>query len=474
MINKQTKEKGFTLVEVLIAAAIFVLFVSVMVALIVDVYTSQRASEEYTEATFLAHEGLEAARAIRDFNWANLTNGPHGLVLSGGVWTFSGTSDSLGNFTRQITVTEIDPHRKQVTSQVTWPITPVRTGDVTLDTYLTNWWESVSVGVNWCSPSPQLLGTYNTPGASDGLDIFVVGTTAYLVTANNATGAEFYVLDVTNPAAPSLLGSLNLGATANAVFVSGNYAYVASASNSQELQIVNITNPASPSLVGSYNAPGNVDANDVFISGSNAYLVRENYFLGAEFYIVNVAVPAAPSLLGSLNLGADANNVNVSGNYAYVASASNSQELQIINVSVPALPSLAGSYNAPGTADALSLDIVGTTVYLGRAASAADADFFLIDVTNPALPSLIGSYEAGANTTINGVKVSSADNLAFLATGEVAEEFKVVDISTPASPAYLCGLNLAGEAADLYFLDNKIYIANFDNNEELEILGPSP
>ena len=139
-MSLKLKEKGQSLIELLVAIGIFVTVVSVLIFLILDSYITGRLAEEITRANFFAEEGLEAVKSIRDNNFVNLTNGDHGLIISGGNWQFSGTSEIInGKFTRIINVEEIDPNRKKVTSLVTWQFTEARPQEVMLVTYLTNW-----------------------------------------------------------------------------------------------------------------------------------------------------------------------------------------------------------------------------------------------------------------------------------------------------------------------------------------------
>lgn len=136
-------EKGQSLVELLVAMGVFVFVVSVIVFLILDVYLVDRASRERMIATFLVNEGLETVKSIRDNNWEDLTNGNHGLIISGGNWIFQGNqedvSDQLREGTRKIIIESISSDRKKVISQVTWKLTEARTQSVSLVTYLTNW-----------------------------------------------------------------------------------------------------------------------------------------------------------------------------------------------------------------------------------------------------------------------------------------------------------------------------------------------
>lgn len=153
------EESGQSLIELLIAMSIFVVAVSAVAFLILDVYLSDKVGREKTMATFLAQEGMEATRAIRDNNWDDLINGEHGLLVSAGKWVFEGNeediSDYLGEGTRKIIVEEIDSSRKKVTSEVIWKLTEVRSGEISLVSYLNNWVKSSLVET--CSSYCQSL-----------------------------------------------------------------------------------------------------------------------------------------------------------------------------------------------------------------------------------------------------------------------------------------------------------------------------
>ena len=136
-------QKGQSLIELLIAMGIFVLAVVSISWLVLDVYLSDRAGRERMAATFLAKEGIEATRSIRDNNWDDLINGSHGLAITGNNWIFQGNQEDISSQLREgirkITIEEIDSERKKITSQITWKLTEVRLQDITLVTYLTNW-----------------------------------------------------------------------------------------------------------------------------------------------------------------------------------------------------------------------------------------------------------------------------------------------------------------------------------------------
>jgi len=130
---------GFSLVEVLLSIVIFAMLVGTFISSLIYSQESERLAGDRARATFLAQEGMEAIRNIRDENFSNLTNGDHGLAVSGNVWTFSGTSDTTDIFTRAINISDIDVNTKLITSNVTWKQNEQRDGLVTLTSRLTNW-----------------------------------------------------------------------------------------------------------------------------------------------------------------------------------------------------------------------------------------------------------------------------------------------------------------------------------------------
>jgi len=146
MLNNYQKKQGQSLIELLVAMGIFVLFASAVGFLVIDSYIAHRAGKEETIAVFLAQEGLEAARSIRDNDWSDLVDGNHGISVSGGQWIFQGSEDDLSgilkNGKRKVIVSTIDSDRKRVESQVLWDFSWTRSRMINLVTYLTNWQKS--------------------------------------------------------------------------------------------------------------------------------------------------------------------------------------------------------------------------------------------------------------------------------------------------------------------------------------------
>jgi Tfp pilus assembly protein PilV len=136
---RDNHQKGFSLVEALLASALLSIVVTTFTLAIIYGQESTVVAGGISRATLLAQEGLEATRNIRDESFSNLFDGSYGLAVSNNQWVFSGNSDTTDGFVRQISISTVDDNRKLITSTVTWQQTPQRAGNIVLTTYLNNW-----------------------------------------------------------------------------------------------------------------------------------------------------------------------------------------------------------------------------------------------------------------------------------------------------------------------------------------------
>ncbi|OBQ39318.1 MAG: hypothetical protein AN485_06285 [Anabaena sp. MDT14b] len=235
----------------------------------------------------------------------------------------------------------------------------------------------------------------------------VVGNYAYL--ADGYSGLQ--IINISNPAAPTLTGFYDTLGVANAVKVVGNYAYVADVTNG--LQIINISNPSAPTLAGSYYT-SNV-AWEVQVVGSYAYVAA-----GDSFEIVNISNPFVPTLAGFYQPSGFACGVQVVGNYAYVAE--NTGGLQILNISNPFAPTLAGSYSSPLV---VGVQVVGNYAYL----ASGFLGLQIINISNPAAPTFTDIYDPTPSGPGYGYtnEVQVVGNYAYLAEGNGG--LKILDVS---------------------------------------------
>ncbi|MEK7635440.1 MAG: hypothetical protein AAB446_03360 [Patescibacteria group bacterium] len=156
MIKKNSK-KGFSLVEVLIMVFIasFTIFIVWRVyVLYIKISVSNPAT---FQASFLAEEGIEAVKFMRDSNWtaniATLTPDiPYTLTFDGVVWGVTTTPIYvLGQFDRRVTLSNvnrdvfgnisdsgnIDVNTKKIVVEVSW-WKDIATTTRTITTYVSN------------------------------------------------------------------------------------------------------------------------------------------------------------------------------------------------------------------------------------------------------------------------------------------------------------------------------------------------
>lgn len=204
------------------------------------------------------------------------------------------------------------------------------------------------------------------------------------------------------------------------------------------------------SLVGS-----NHGGKKIQVDGNYAYIISEE---GVNFFIVDVSSSTLPVIKGSLTLSGEPQNIFVFGNYAYVASNSDSQELQVINVANKSSPSLVGVYNAPGNADGKGVFVVDNTAYLVRLNGSSD-EFAIINVSTSSSPTLLGSLNLGAT----GYELVVSGNYAYVAGDNNTQEFQVINITNKTQPVIAGSLNLAlseqNRSSAIAIAGSKVYLS---------------
>jgi Tfp pilus assembly protein PilV len=158
-----TRLKGFSLVEAILAVAVFALLVTALAGAIIYGEQAQEIAGKRARAAYLAEEGLQALRNLTQEGFNNLTVGTYGLAISSNQWILLGSSDATDIFTRQVAISSIDSRRKDATVTVSWQQTPTRTGQLTATSRYTNWAETVSSGNSATSLVVDITGVRIDP-----------------------------------------------------------------------------------------------------------------------------------------------------------------------------------------------------------------------------------------------------------------------------------------------------------------------
>jgi CSLREA domain-containing protein len=268
------------------------------------------------------------------------------------------------------------------------------------------------------------LGSADTPGSAT--EIAVVDGVAYV--ADGSAGLLLY--DVSDPAAPVLLGSLDT-TSASDVAVLGDRAFVADGSSG--LRVVDVSDPGSPREVVGLPATG--PAHEVEVQDGLVYVLDHGFGL-------RVFDPTTLAPVGALAVVDSPAYLSVAGGIAYVADRSIG--LRLLDVSDPSAPVAVGFLYL----SVFDVEVAGTLAYVGESGLSGSVGLRIFDVSDPSDPDEVGTFETGG-----AADVEIAGDLAYLAS----RGLRVVDVSDPAAPVGLGSLLLA--SGPLEVVDGVAYTA---------------
>ena len=286
------------------------------------------------------------------------------------------------------------------------------------------------------------LGSY----AGQARNVAVVGQIVYLL-----RGTRMLVLNASNPANPTLMGTYESTAFLEAVTVVNGLAYLAA--STQGLEIVNVADPAALAYVGHLVTPG--AATGVVVSGSLAYLTAAQDGL----QIIDVQNTAAPVLLGVYAYASIGSMARISGGHAYVAGKD--KNMVIVDVSQPASPMREGMFDLPATPQRLVVQ--GTLAYIAD----ADDGLWIMDITDPANPAPLSVYDT-PDTPLN---VTVIDHIAYVADGDSG--LQILDVMHASHPMLLGSYDTVGYAFDVAISDNIAFIADGPRMTILNVSQPT-
>ncbi|MEK7552624.1 MAG: prepilin-type N-terminal cleavage/methylation domain-containing protein, partial [Patescibacteria group bacterium] len=177
--------RGQSLMEVIIALAIFALLAAVMVSLTLGGFTSLIQGGDYLAAAALADEGLEAVRSIRDGAWNELVFTQSVATSTSGQWRFlgEGTTETVGQFTRTTSFAPvcrdatraivvcpagtIDLESQTARVMVSWSAASGANNEVERATLFTNWDSNDWVQTDWSGGAGQVSWSDPTRYLSD-------------------------------------------------------------------------------------------------------------------------------------------------------------------------------------------------------------------------------------------------------------------------------------------------------------------
>ncbi len=257
---------------------------------------------------------------------------------------------------------------------------------------------------------PQIVGTVTSSNLGQAYGIEVDGNYVYVVRSGGLT-----IVDVTNKTNPTVVGTAAITGTLRYLKVSGNYVFVPEATGTK-LTIVDVTNKAAPTIVGNVvDATALAGAADLDVLGNYAYVAATNRLTAIDISTISAPVVAS-SLLDATNLS-NAKRVKISGSIAYVLGS----RFSAVSITSPASPTFQSYITSDGYS---GLDISGGYLYTGTGTGFRSY--------TASAPPVLQNFSQGPNQigTVGGI--SGSGNYAYVTS---IGKFLSIDISTPASPA---------------------------------------
>ncbi len=141
MTRKQNSSTGFSLIEILLAAALFLLLISGIALLSIHNLVVEQQSVNYLRAVSLAEQGREAVRYIRKAGFETIDPIADGGITQNdqGEFQLNSIPDTFGMFERRVSIGILDDETKQVDVTVTWNNDLANNSSITLTDYLYYW-----------------------------------------------------------------------------------------------------------------------------------------------------------------------------------------------------------------------------------------------------------------------------------------------------------------------------------------------
>ncbi|MBI3630783.1 MAG: hypothetical protein HY221_00385, partial [Candidatus Sungbacteria bacterium] len=498
--------RAFSTIEIMIAMVIALMVMSGVLVVSFGNQSTILNGQTNAEAVTIGQQLLEQTQANAKSNFSSLTNGNTSGSVASGPLSYS-TKVTIASYTDPVTCID-STLCKMVSAFVYWLGDHGQQLSVTLTTLVTN-----PSAAAQCSPT--LTGDWTQPkhheyvpsadpalgNNSNGLglaDVEAYHQRLYAVASTSPnTAYTFLIFDLpSNPAQdPIYRGGLDNAPTTidglNAITVSGNYAYAASAHSANfgtcvnvsgtnkscgQLQVIDVSDPTLPAIPDpikyTYKLPGVTGSSGQSI-GKSIFYYKGYIYLGLvntgghgpEFNIIDVggggASPTAPVWRGGYSVGRTVNAIYVKDDYAYLATDDNvsgNKQLLVLNVNDKANPHLntppvGGFFTVSGVGYGFAVNVFDNKVYFGRSYSNASIpNFYILDDSNPAsypnplpLADPQSSKIVGTADSVDGLATrgsSSSLLLSFLLTNK---EFQIWNVTNPGSiTSYTSALSLAG------------------------------
>jgi len=232
------------------------------------------------------------------------------------------------------------------------------------------------------------------------------------------------------------------------------------------IRIIDLEDPANPVEVGHLKATDNDNNNlhyimDMELSGTVIYILADNYL-----WTVDVSNPSAPRDIAKFSTQYWLLQLAISGEYAYVSTYKNTNEVGIIvvDISDPALP------KEVGTSELLPLAVGGFKTPGSSLFVITEDGLHIVDISSPSSLKEIGFVPNPSVAPGEGQDsfqdIAVAGRYAYITSRESG--LHVLDISSPDSPHEIANLDSEEIASSILVSENLAYIVDWRTLTSME------
>jgi len=249
------------------------------------------------------------------------------------------------------------------------------------------------------------------------------------------------IIDISNPALPSKLGSYVGSLCIWDVAVDGRYAYAVGVSGNHVggLLVLDISDPKSPFAVSAWSCWDGAGE----VAGAEGYAYVGEGAVGAGLFVLDVSIPTAPTVVHQYPVHYFVNDILLRNNQIYLAATDG---LRILDRAT-----LTDIGYFPTAISLRNVVVQGKYAYL-----ASDEGLHSVDISDLANPTEIGFLDITRDSSL--VNIAVAGNYLYWPVG--TNGVRILDISTPEAPIVVEVYSMPGEARSVAVDSNYAYVAH--------------
>ena len=251
----------------------------------------------------------------------------------------------------------------------------------------------------------------------------------------------FTVWDVSNPAAPRQMGSIEFPQEIWGFRVRGDRAYVGA--NFFGVGIVDLSDPSAPTLVGSHKTLGQTKIGAVY---ENRVVLIDHM---EGMVMIDTSNERAPTGAGSFFLDGYARDVVTSGKMAYATDSPTG--FYVFDLSNPGEPEPVGVLHAPASPRYIEVQREDGEPS-GILAGGGGGQLQIYDASDPTMPVKAATFETPGGAS----RVAMSGSHVFVADGQAG--VTIVDISTPSAPMAAGSFPTDAPARDITATDTHVFV----------------